>query len=178
MSTALTYVLIALAVVVVGVLAAVSLVRGRSRRTPTLPSIAPPAQPTHEPSSNVALVAEAPPGSTAAVEVPELDQPEPSAGRLARLRARLARSNTAVGKGLLALLTRDRHDDATWDEVEETLLASDLGVGPTQELIDSLKRRTRVESVSDAAAALNSPRPTSPSALIRCVRPSSSPKSR
>jgi fused signal recognition particle receptor len=151
-NNALTYVLIALAVVVVGVLAAVSLVRGRSRRTPTLPSITPPAQPTHEPSSNVALVAEAP-GSTAVLEVPALDQPEPSAGRLARLRARLARSNTAVGKGLLALLTRDRLDDATWDEVEETLLASDLGVGPTQELLERLKTRTRVESVQDADGA-------------------------
>jgi fused signal recognition particle receptor len=154
-TNALTYVLIALAVVVVGVLAAVSLVRGRSRRTPTLPSITPPAQPTHEPSSNVALVSD-PPGATDLLEAPtarEIDRPEPSAGRLARLRARLAGSNNALGKGLLALLTRDRLDEATWDAVEETLLASDLGVAPTQELIERLKLRTRVESIADADGA-------------------------
>ncbi len=155
MTNALTYALIALAVVVVGVLAAMSLVRGRSRRTPTLPSITPPAQPTHEPSSNVALVTDSS-GATDLLEAPaarELDRPEPSAGRLARLRARLAGSNNAVGKGLLALLTRDRLDDATWEAVEETLLASDLGVAPTQELIERLKLRTRVESIADADGA-------------------------
>ena len=79
--------------------------------------------------------------------------PEPSAGRLGRLRARLARSNTALGKGLLALLTRDQLDEDTWDEVEETLLAADLGVGPTQELVAALQRRTRVEGVADVAGA-------------------------
>jgi fused signal recognition particle receptor len=88
-----------------------------------------------------------------AIEAPSLETPEPSAGRLARLRARLARSNSAVGKGLLALLTRGALDDAAWDEIEETLLASDLGVGPTQELIVALKRRTRSEGVQDAAQA-------------------------
>jgi fused signal recognition particle receptor len=86
-------------------------------------------------------------------EVPALEVPEPSAGRLARLRARLARSNTAVGKGLLALLTRDQLDQGTWDEVEETLLAADLGVAPTQELIAGLQRRTRAEGVVDASGA-------------------------
>jgi fused signal recognition particle receptor len=85
--------------------------------------------------------------------LPESTLPEPSAGRLARLRSRLARSNSAVGQGLLALLSRDHIDQATWDEVEETLLASDLGVAPTAELIESLKKRVRVDGVSDPAAA-------------------------
>jgi fused signal recognition particle receptor len=150
-TSALTYVLIALAVLLLGVGTAVALVRGRGRRTPTLPSLTLPPQPTSEPSSNVALVEDRP--SSTPVEAPGLEQPEPTAGRLGRLRARLARSNTAVGKGLLALLTRDRLDDATWDEVEETLLASDLGVAPTQELVESLRRRTRAEGVQDADGA-------------------------
>jgi fused signal recognition particle receptor len=91
----------------------------------------------------------------AAIETstPEIAAPEPSAGRLTRLRSRLARSNSAVGQGLLALLSRDQIDQATWDEVEETLLASDLGVAPTQELIESLKKRVRVDGVSDPSAA-------------------------
>ena len=51
-----------------------------------------------------------------------LEVPEPAAGRLQRLRARLARSQNALGQGLLALLCRADIDEDTWDEVEETLL--------------------------------------------------------
>jgi fused signal recognition particle receptor len=73
-----------------------------------------------------------------------LEAPEPTAGRLVRLRSRLARSNNAVGKGLLGLLSRDKLDDETWEEIEEVLLTSDLGIGPTQELVEALRTRTRV----------------------------------
>ena len=73
-----------------------------------------------------------------------LEEPEPTAGRLVRLRSRLARSNSAVGKGLLSLLARDKLDDDTWEEIEEVLLTSDLGIGPTQELVEALRTRTRV----------------------------------
>jgi fused signal recognition particle receptor len=73
-----------------------------------------------------------------------LEAPEPSAGRLVRLRSRLARSNSAVGKGLLSLLSRDKLDEDTWEEIEEVLLTSDLGIGPTQELVEALRTRTRV----------------------------------
>jgi fused signal recognition particle receptor len=73
-----------------------------------------------------------------------LEAPEPSAGRLVRLRSRLARSNSAVGKGLLSLLSRDKLDEDTWEEIEEVLLTSDLGIGPTQELVEALRARTRV----------------------------------
>jgi len=81
-----------------------------------------------------------------------VEVPEPAAGRLQRLRARLARSQNVLGKGLLALLSRDGLDDDTWDQVEETLLGADLGVGPTTELVDRLKTRVRVEGSSDPAA--------------------------
>lgn len=86
---------------------------------------------------------------TVEVEEPErpkivLEAPEPTAGRLVRLRSRLARSNNAVGKGLLGLLSRDKLDEDTWEEIEEVLLTSDLGIGPTQELVEALRTRTRV----------------------------------
>ena len=84
--------------------------------------------------------------------VPTVERPDPVAGRMVRLRARLARSNTALGKGLLALLTRDRIDEATWDEVEETLLLADLGTGPTTELVDRLRGRVAVEGTADPVA--------------------------
>ncbi len=81
------------------------------------------------------------------------EEPEVPSGRIVRLRSRLADSQSALGRGLLAVLSRDRLDDAAWRELEETLLASDLGVGPTRELIDALRTRVRVEGVTDPEAA-------------------------
>ena len=81
-----------------------------------------------------------------------VEVPEPAAGRLQRLRARLARSQNALGRGLLALLSSDSIDEQTWDEVEETLLGADLGVGPTTELVDRLRTRVRVEGAADPVA--------------------------
>jgi fused signal recognition particle receptor len=144
-NNALLYVLLGLAVLALA--GGALLLRGRgSRRTPVAP-------PSPGPAAAAPSTPDVEVGSGPVTEAPALDTPDPSAGRLARLRARLARSNTAVGKGLLALLTRDRLDEATWDEVEETLLASDLGVGPTAELVEALRRRTRAEGVQDADGA-------------------------
>ncbi|GHJ94466.1 MULTISPECIES: signal recognition particle-docking protein FtsY [Streptomyces] len=83
------------------------------------------------------VVAEAPPA-------PEIEVPEPTAGRLVRLRARLARSQNSLGKGLLTLLSREHLDEDTWEEIEETLLTADVGVAPTQELVDRLRERVKV----------------------------------
>jgi len=86
-------------------------------------------------------VAPAPPVE---VEEPGVETPEPTAGRLVRLRARLARSQTSLGRGLLALLSRDKLDDDTWDEIEETLITADVGIEPTQVLVGRLRERARV----------------------------------
>ncbi|GAA4766020.1 signal recognition particle-docking protein FtsY [Citricoccus nitrophenolicus] len=80
---------------------------------------------------------------------PALETPAPAAGRLARLRARLAKSNNIFGKGLLALLSSDNITDEVWDEVEETLLLADLGTAPTMELVDNLRERVTVEGSRD-----------------------------
>ncbi|MFJ7087276.1 signal recognition particle-docking protein FtsY [Streptomyces griseus] len=79
-----------------------------------------------------------------AAEAPALEVPEPTAGRLVRLRARLARSQNSLGKGLLTLLSRDNLDEDTWEEIEDTLLTADVGVAPTQELVERLRERVRV----------------------------------
>ncbi|MET8974039.1 signal recognition particle-docking protein FtsY [Streptomyces sp. NPDC004539] len=79
-----------------------------------------------------------------APESPAIEVPEPTAGRLVRLRARLSRSQNALGKGLLTLLSREHLDDDTWDEIEEILLTADVGVTPTQELVDGLRERVKV----------------------------------
>ncbi|MFD1827341.1 MULTISPECIES: signal recognition particle-docking protein FtsY [Mumia] len=84
---------------------------------------------------------------------PELEQPAPTAGRLVRLRERLSRSQSSLGRGLLALLGRDRLDEDTWEEIEDTLLAADVGVAPTQELVERLRTRIKVEGVADPERA-------------------------
>ena len=84
---------------------------------------------------------------------PTIERPDPVAGRMVRLRARLARSNSTMGRGLLALLSRDSIDEATWDEVEETLLMADLGTGPTTELVDRLRTRVAVLGARDPEQA-------------------------
>jgi fused signal recognition particle receptor len=85
---------------------------------------------------------------------PELTEtPEPAAGRLLRLRARLARSESTLGRGLLALLSRDTLDDETWQEVEDLLLTADVGVSASNELVDSLKTKAKVLGTRSAADA-------------------------
>jgi fused signal recognition particle receptor len=82
-------------------------------------------------------------------EAPAYERPESARGRLARLRARLARSNTAIGKGLLALLSRGKLDEAAWEDVEDTLLGADLGVEATTELVDALRTKVKVDGTTD-----------------------------
>ncbi|MFD8196627.1 signal recognition particle-docking protein FtsY [Streptomyces wuyuanensis] len=77
-------------------------------------------------------------------EAPAIEIPEPTAGRLVRLRARLARSQNTLGKGLLTLLSREHLDEETWEEIEDTLLTADVGVSATQELVDHLRERVKV----------------------------------
>jgi len=98
----------------------------------------------------------------------EVEVPEPTKGRLHRLRERLARSNSTLGKGLLALLSREDIDAETWDEVEEVLLAADLGVAATGELMERLRTRIQVEGVRGAEGVREALR----SELIALVDPS------
>ena len=68
-----------------------------------------------------------------------------------RLRQRLARSQSPLGRGLLALLSRDVIDEDTWEEIEDTLITADVGVTPTQELVARLRTRVKVEGSSSAS---------------------------
>ncbi|WP_374929792.1 signal recognition particle-docking protein FtsY [Kytococcus sedentarius] len=90
------------------------------------------------------------PGTTDPADAPTTIEAPPSAdGRLVRLRARLSRSNNAVGQALLKLLSSGDLDEEAWEEVEDTLLASDLGVEATTELVDNLRKRVQVENTTD-----------------------------
>ena len=80
---------------------------------------------------------------------PSIERPAPAGGRLQRLRSRLARSNSAFGQSLLGLLSRGGLDEQAWEDVEDTLLASDLGVEASMELVDSLRTQVKVEGARD-----------------------------
>lgn len=87
---------------------------------------------------------------------PVLERPEPTASRLVRLRQRLAGSQGGFGRGLLALLSRDRLDEDTWESIEDVLLTADIGVAATQQVVEGLRTRMRVEggAAPDARTAL------------------------
>ena len=147
MEPVVLYVAIAVAILIIGVTVFVTLRRGGSTIAPP-PEVKASAVETALPEVAEEVVGERPSDDELAgllvVEVPE-----PAAGRLHRLRSRLARSQGTFGRGLLALLSRENVDEDTWDQVEETLLGADLGVGPTSELVQRLRTRVRVEGSSD-----------------------------
>ena len=78
------------------------------------------------------------------IEQPPIEKPEPSAGRLVRLRARLSRSQNVLGRGLLAVLSRDHLDEDAWEEIEDSLIGADVGVEATQVIVARLRERVRV----------------------------------
>jgi fused signal recognition particle receptor len=65
-----------------------------------------------------------------------------------RFRERLGRSRAALSRGMSGLLTRGADDDEAWDELEEALLAADVGVATSTELVERLRTRARAERAS------------------------------
>ncbi len=139
------YVLIGIGIVVLLLLAVVGFVLPRRRGAVLPPPPVPPADRTVDEgaASGTATLPEArpPPEPSAA---PELEVPEPPAGRLVRLRSRLARSQSTLGRGLLSLLSREQLDEDVWEEVEDLMLSADVGVAATQEIVERLRTRTKV----------------------------------
>ena len=78
----------------------------------------------------------------------EVEVPESIPSRMGRLRARLARSG-ALGKSLLSLLARGDLSATDWEEIEDSLLIADLGLDATEELMEALRTRVKVENTSD-----------------------------
>ncbi|MEU7653686.1 signal recognition particle-docking protein FtsY [Micromonospora taraxaci] len=149
-----------LALVLLGVLIAgtVGLVVPRLRRRPEPPlprtevdtraeeDLAGPPVEAPESDLSTGVLVEPPPVIEAPVEVPE-----PTAGRLVRLRSRLSRSQNVFGKGLLGLLARDHLDEDVWEEIEDSLITADVGVDATRDIVDRLRERTRVLGTRSAS---------------------------
>ena len=88
------------------------------------------------------------PASASEEPVQEVEIPESIPSRMGRLRARLARSG-ALGKSLLSLLSRGDLSATEWEEIEDSLLIADLGLDATEELMEALRTRVKVENTSD-----------------------------
>jgi len=151
-------IIVAVVVAVGGGGGAAVLLRSR-RRVPPAPdrtaspagTVAPAASETAE--TTAPGLAEAPPDLAASPgppPAPAAEKPPPSAGRLVRLRGRLARSQSALGGVLLGLLSRDRLDEETWEEIEETLITADMGVTPARQLTEELRTEVKVAGTRDA----------------------------
>jgi fused signal recognition particle receptor len=129
-----------------------------------MPTVAPVREPA--PMPTVAPVREPAPMPTVKPTTPQVDQPqvagrpstdleeiEPSAGRLSRLRGRLSRSQNAFGRSLLGLLGAGTLDEDSWTEVEDTLLMADLGAQSAMELTEKLRAEVAAHGVTDASSA-------------------------
>ncbi len=91
---------------------------------------------------------------TAATQTaPELGTIAPTAGRLERLRGRLSKSQNAFGRSMLGLLGGGDLDEASWEEVEDTLLIADLGPVTTASVIEHLRAQMAASSVRSEADA-------------------------
>jgi fused signal recognition particle receptor len=138
-------VLVVLAVIVGGAM----LVRSRRASRPAAPPTgAAPPVPGQAAPGQAAEAGAAPPATLPTVTEPAAVAAEPAApplaGRMTRLRGRLARSQTGFGAVLLGLLSRDGLDDQGWEEIEDTLVGADLGAGPARQLVEELRTQVRV----------------------------------
>ena len=147
----MTYLIIIIAIVALAVIGFGGLLVGTRRRArgpagPTPPTAGPPPQAGRagQPDERGAGAPSAVLPPVAEPSAPDLERPPPLAGRLVRLRGRLARSQTGFGSVLLGLLSRGALDDQAWEDIEDTLLAADMGVSPSRQIVEELKTQVRV----------------------------------
>src|SRR4051812_11872352 len=159
------FVLIAIAILVLALITGISLLVGRGRRTvrldedaatgTTLTRPQAPEQPAPPVDQPDAVAPDAPPAVELPPAVPEpgltFETPPPSAGRLVRLRSRLARSQSSLGRGLLTVLAREKLTEDDWEELEEVLLAADVGVAATTQIVERLRTKSMVLATASGA---------------------------
>jgi fused signal recognition particle receptor len=149
------FLVVAATLVIVSLLAVVPLVVGRRRRhdAGTVGTV----DLDREPGVGDDAGQPPPPGR----EVADVDLPPDDAGVATvteeviaprrRFRERLGRSRAALSRGLSGLLARGADDDEAWEELEEALLAADVGVATATELVERLRARARAERATGPA---------------------------
>jgi fused signal recognition particle receptor len=78
---------------------------------------------------------------------------EPPLGITERFRLRLGRARSGLGSSITGIFRRGV-DEETWDELEESLIAADVGVEASLEIVDGLRDRAKAEGVRTSEQAL------------------------
>ncbi|MFT3906437.1 MAG: signal recognition particle-docking protein FtsY [Steroidobacteraceae bacterium] len=97
--------------------------------------------------------------------------PAAPGGFFARLKARLARTGATLGSELRVLLKGRRIDAGVLEELEERLLAADVGVQATTEILADLGRRVAARELDDVDALLAALRADLAAILAPCEQP-------
>lgn len=103
-------------------------------------------------------LAQAPKAEATAVETPAVEAKptediDPAAGRIGRLRGRLARSQNVFGKSVLGMLSAGDLDEDAWEDIEAQLIQADLGVKITMNVVEELRDMIATRGVSSEAEA-------------------------
>jgi fused signal recognition particle receptor len=125
-------------------------------RPPELPIPGPPEAPPPAPEAPEPGPAETPaipepvPAPTP-VEVPPPTAEDPPAkgGWFARLKAGLSRSTAKLTESVTGIFTKRKLDEAALEELEETLIAADLGVAASRRIVDGFRKTRFGKEVSD-----------------------------
>ncbi len=151
----LTLIIVLIVVAVVLFSSAGLYVSTRARhRLPTRrpPEVRPPgARPAAPPRPQTrAPQVEAPPGPPVVVEEPPVVVEEPVEEVVEappRFRDRLGRARSLFGGYLTSVRSRDRIDEATWEELEEALILADVGATVATNLLEDLRGRVKKEGI-------------------------------
>lgn len=119
------------------------------------------------PAAGDTLVVDSPVAEAPGVEAPPAAPPEaieeapvveeaPAVEELVRpsFRERLAKARGVFAGALGSIRGRSGIDADTWDDLEEALLRADVGIGPTQRLLDAVRARVKEESITEPEALI------------------------
>ncbi|MEX2587752.1 MAG: signal recognition particle-docking protein FtsY [Actinomycetota bacterium] len=71
-------------------------------------------------------------------EKPE-EVPAPEEDRASRLARGLAKTRSALASTIRSLGGREKLDDQAWEQIEDALIAADVGMGPTKRVLEALR---------------------------------------
>ena len=130
------------AVLVVLLLGTAGLVVTRRRREPTFEAVEAPAPREVAETLDEPLLEDVLPPP--AVEAPVKP----------RFRDRLGKARGAVAGYLGSVLSRDKVDQSTWDDLEEALIVADVGVAATTDILRRLRTTVDVDGITEPADLL------------------------
>lgn len=91
-------------------------------------------------------------GATAEAGVDDVVEVEEE---VASVRERTGRTRSLFANAFASIRGKGRIDDSTWDELEETLLRADIGIGLTTKLLEPLRAAAKSGEIKTADDAIN-----------------------